>query len=622
MVRGEGEPAAYFRELLRFLIHTARADEAAVWLRTGDDAWTRIGQALTHQDGTPTSESIATPPGWIVEVLQSHGMTVSRYTTETQSGQRIVGPIQQAGAVTGVLAVQFHGDVLPLPASTFLPFCEALSELTGDLLVQHELRRLRREQQERLPWERWETALSTATRLPQLAGVLAHDGRALCQVDRITVLQATGSRWRAMVVSGVDVLDPRSSTLQALEKLAGQALSHHEPRGFSIHETAGSADTAWQDLVTAAGTQEAFLVPLHHPRSGRLGAIIAERFSTSASPADTWKLKVLRLATTVTPWWAALAEAERSLWNRWFVRQRTDGTTGSRTRLWWVAAGLAVVLALVLIPAPLIVPAEGELLPVERRDVFATANGIVESVTVRHGDLVTREQPLLVLRDPAIELEAARVTGELATVRTRLSTVRAARITLTSSGIEAAQRTQQLAAEEEDLQQQSESLTRQKLLLDKEQASWELTSPIAGQVLTWDVETLLAGRPVERGQVLLSVGNTAGDWEIAAQVRERDVGHLFADAADPQGRSVEFAFSTAAGQTLTGRVTGVSQVAEINERGESTVRVSISFDREQATQLRPGVSVWTRIRCGNHALGYVWFHDAIDALRRQFWLWR
>ncbi len=504
MVRNDGEPTTFFRALLQLLIHTVRADEAAVWLRTGEETWTRLGLSLSQRDGTPTTETLSTLPEWIAAAFSGTEMRVTRFTGETQTGQRVAGPIRQAGTVTGVLAAQFDGSALPLPEGSLIPFCGALSELTGDLLVQHELRRLRRDQQERQQGERWEKSLASVGRISQLAGVIAHDGRALCQADRLTVLQAVGGHLRVIAVSGVDVLDPRSSTLQALEALARQACDGDEPSVFPVTETPSEPGSAWQNLVSVAQTQAAVVVPVRHPRSGWLGAIIAERFTDRPSSNEEWKQKTVRLARVVTPWWATLAEAERTTWNRWFVRPQTNLTSRTISRgVWWGAVVMGVIAALVLIPAPLTIPAEGELVPAERRDVFATASGIVESVAVRHGDEVALHQPLVVLRDPALELEAARVTGELATVLSRLSTVRAARITQTSTTTDSSQRPQQLAGEEEDLQQQADSLAKQKKLLDSELASWQLNSPIAGQVLTWDVETLLSGRPVERGQVLL-----------------------------------------------------------------------------------------------------------------------
>lgn len=624
LVRGDVEPPAFFRELLRLLVHSARADDAELWLRTSEVAWTRIALSVTQRDGATTSERLASPPAWIAETLTSGGMAVTRFSTEAQTGQRIAGPIRQAGQPTGVLAARFDGAATSTPTATLVPFCAALAELTGDFLVQHELRHLRRERHERRQWDQWEASLLSASKLMQLAGMIAHDGRALCQADRITVLQGRAQGPRVLAVSGVETLNPRSASLQALESLANATIGSDSPIQFPSTEFTGDRSTAWEHLTATAGTQHAIVAPIRHPRDGTLGLLIAEQFTPTALDPETWQQKVALLASTVTPWWVALVESERSPWSRWF----SGSSTGNqKPRLigrgvLWSGITVAAAMALALIPAPLVIPAEGEMVPVQRRDIFATANGIVEAVQVRHGDQVTVQQPLITLRDPTLELEAARVTGELGTVRARLSAVQAARITPVSNAAETTLRMQQLAGEEEDLKQQWDSLTKQKTLLEAERASWTLTSPIAGQVLTWDVETLLAGRPVERGQVLLTVGDTAGEWAIEARLRERHVGHLFSAATDPRGLPVEFVSTTEPGRALTGRVEKVSRVAEIDDRGESTVRVTIAFDRRQLSQLRPGATVWPKITCGRRSLGYVWFHDLIDAVRRQLWLWR
>jgi multidrug efflux pump subunit AcrA (membrane-fusion protein) len=287
-------------------------------------------------------------------------------------------------------------------------------------------------------------------------------------------------------------------------------------------------------------------------------------------------------------------------------------------------AGLIAALALTLawIPAPLKITAEGELTPIERRDLFATAHGLVEQVFVKHADRLTIGQPLVQLRDPALEMEVTRVTGELATARARLEVIEAARIASTINAGETPARRQQLAGEAADLRQQCHALEAQQALLETEQKSWTLQSPIVGQVLTWDVESLLSGRPIERGQVLLTVGNTAGDWEITARIRERDLRHLLSRENEAVGRRVDFLSALDSGTLHTGRVTKVSRVIDLNERGESTVRVTIALDQPRLPELQTGTTVWPRIDCGHRSLGYVWFHDLIDAVRSGIWLRR
>jgi multidrug efflux pump subunit AcrA (membrane-fusion protein) len=279
------------------------------------------------------------------------------------------------------------------------------------------------------------------------------------------------------------------------------------------------------------------------------------------------------------------------------------------------------VAALTMIPAELVITGEGKLQPAVRRDIFATATGIVDEVRVQHGATVHKGDVLLVLRDPALELEAARIAGELATARARMNVVQAARISGSGTG-DPTLRAQQLAGEEEELRQRIESYMRQEALLAAERKSWTLTSPIDGQVLTWDVEPLLTGRPVQRGHVLLEVGATAGQWIVEVRLRERDSGAVMSAWNEGQGAApVLFVPITGQRWRAGGQIEDIARVTDVNERGDSSVRVTVAFDRAQVPELRSGKTVLPKISCGQRPLGYVWFRDLIDAARRTWWNW-
>jgi hypothetical protein len=105
-----------------------------------------------------------------------------------------------------------------------------------------------------------------------------------------------------------------------------------------------------------------------------------------------------------------------------------------------------------------------------------------------------------------------------------------------------------------------------------------------------------------------------------ARVRERDVGALFTTGNNSPSQPVQFLSTTEPGKTLAGRVTRIARVTDINDHGDSTIRVTITFDRNQLTQLRSGAAVWPKIDCGRRSIGYVWGHDILNAIRRQIWL--
>jgi biotin carboxyl carrier protein len=604
LVRTDVEPPQFFAAVLKLAVHTARADEAALWLRTGQSAWTVVSLSVTNPEGLPTQSTTTELPAFVSEALAGHEPQLQRATVEGSPLQRLTTPVRQAGQATGALVLLFDGSALPSAPTTLVPFAAAVSEIAGDYLVQHELRGLRRERNERAQRDQWLESIARAPRIAAAADLVVHDGRTLCRVDRLTLIDLRHGRARALAVSGVDQLDPRSSTVQALERLATVVTT--SGLVWPNADLEAVVQRAWQELQTTAGTKAAAAYPLSSPTGVLQAVLIGERFETDQTDFTTLQQVTVSLA----PLWRAVIAQTHTGWPRRF--------TQVASRAVWVTVALGLIAAaLILIPVEQTVTVEGQLVPRDRRDIFATANGRVEAVHVTHGDRVSAEKLLVELRDPALELETTRVSGELATIRARLGSIKATRLSLPAGAAETAVRSQQLAAEEEDLRQQQTAAERQLTLLTEEQASWKLTSPLDGQVLTWDVEGLLEGRPVERGQILLTVADPRGPWVIEARLRERDLQHLGATG----GEAVTCPAPGTTRSLLQGRVERVADVVDVNDRGESTLRVTITIDAGTTITARPGATVWPKIRCGRRALGAVWLGDLIDAVRRQVWRW-
>uniref|UniRef100_A0A7C2P1E6 Efflux RND transporter periplasmic adaptor subunit n=1 Tax=Schlesneria paludicola TaxID=360056 RepID=A0A7C2P1E6_9PLAN len=616
-VRGDVEPCQFFSDLLRLIVQTARADHAAVWMRNSDQTWTRLWLTVQSSNGAVQSDSTAAGPDWLAAAWPQAGPEVTRFAQDGRPCTRLAGPVRQGGQPTGVLEGVWDGAA---PQTTLLPFLGAACELAGDFLVQHELRMLRRERLEWRQWEQFQAALQQANGLVRLATLISHDGRALTGSDRLTVVRMHGRRAHGVSVSGVDVLDPRSTTLQALERIAEILGNSQQPMWDRADAPAvGLAREvcdSWRQITSGVAVGA---LPLAGADGWVSGVLVCERLSPTPD-VSAWQKRCESLVRFAAPAWSAAVERSLGILGRLARRRQRLAT---RSVKWGIAAALVagIAVALAVIPAEQVVTGEGELLPDRRRDVFASTSGLVREVCVQHGEEVAQGQTLVLLRDPQAELELTRVVGELATIRTRLGVIQAARIAALTSGGDAGLRAQQLTAEEEELKQRLQSLTRQQSLLEEQRASWNLQSPIAGQVLTWDLESRLVGRPVERGQVLLTVGDVAGDWIVEARIREGDIGPVWqavqaADAPVP----VDFVTTMDARTVRRGVIREVARTAEIDDRGDSTLRVTIAFDRSQPGPLRPGATVLPRIHCGRASLGYVWFHRLFDAVSRQWWL--
>jgi len=186
---------------------------------------------------------------------------------------------------------------------------------------------------------------------------------------------------------------------------------------------------------------------------------------------------------------------------------------------------------------------------------------------------------------------------------------------LTGQGSPDAARVRQLASDEEELKEQIKALERQRSLIEDRKQSLTIRSPITGQVLTWDVDQHLSARPVERGQVLLTIGDTAGDWVLEIQVVDKDVGHLLrARSSIASDLEVEFQLPSDPGRVHHGKIREVALASESDDRASGHVRVVVAFDRRKMEQVRPGATAIPRIRCGKKSLGYVWLHDLIDTI--------
>jgi multidrug efflux pump subunit AcrA (membrane-fusion protein) len=285
-----------------------------------------------------------------------------------------------------------------------------------------------------------------------------------------------------------------------------------------------------------------------------------------------------------------------------------------------VAAGIA---ALLFVPADFTVETSGTLQPVERRDVFVPRSGLVDEVLVAHGEMVNKGQELVRLRDPSLDLEIKRVDGELETAQKQLDAVRATR---TNRAIRDENPTDayRLSAEERELQQHLTNLRRELELLRHEQEQLAVTAPIAGQVLTWELSHRLAARPVERGEVLVTVADLKGQWRLELEVPDDRIGYVLSaqQALQPE-LPVRFKLTSDDREQHEGHIAEVCQIADVQSHAGTPalpmVLVNVEIDKMELSdaaraELRPGVSARAQIACGRRPVGYVWLHDVWEKL--------
>jgi multidrug efflux pump subunit AcrA (membrane-fusion protein) len=292
-----------------------------------------------------------------------------------------------------------------------------------------------------------------------------------------------------------------------------------------------------------------------------------------------------------------------------------------RTILALAAIGGAIA-ALVFVQADFNIEAPGTLQPVVRRDVFAPRSGLVDEVLAAHGAEVAAGAPLVRMSDASLDLELKRVDGELQTAQRQLDAVRATRTTpaVRDANLTEASR---LSAEERELQQRLTNLRRELDMLNREREKLVVISPIAGRVLTWDVGHRLGARPVERGEVLVSVADLSATWQLELDVPDDRIGYILAAQQELRpDLQVRFRLSSDDREKHTGHIDEICQTAGVTSDEATspspTVLVKVALDQLELSEagrreLRPGVSARAQIACGRRPIGYVWLHDIWDA---------
>jgi multidrug efflux pump subunit AcrA (membrane-fusion protein) len=257
-------------------------------------------------------------------------------------------------------------------------------------------------------------------------------------------------------------------------------------------------------------------------------------------------------------------------------------------------------------------------LPQRRQHAFAPSDGIVIELPHGDGDAVKAGQSLANLHSPTLDIEESELVGKMRTVQEDLVAAETAslRNELDQSS---SQPRGQLTARVLQLKEELRGLEEQLRIVRQQQAALAVKSPLDGIVVTWDPQRQLAGRPVKRGDTLLTVADVGGPWELSLEVSDRRAGHVLAARNGGQQIPVSFQLGTEPGKVGRGIVASIAPATELSAESEPVMRVTVELSQTPAS-LRPGATVVARIHCGRRSLGYVWLHEIWEAIRLRLFL--
>lgn len=638
--RQDTSPAEFYRTLIARVAPLLAAEHAAVWLRESTGAlrviastagWSEaIEDRVAHQRLVATMLDVQqvadVPPG------QSLGPA-----SNDSPRHYLLAPIElshwnrDGSPAAAVIELALPAGRAPSSYAGAAELLEAVREVAAEYHVRRELSRLTGDRSARDSLLHFAEQVGGTPALQPTALAIANEGARTLGCDRLSVLSATRRGARLLAASGTDRVERRGRAARALERLATLAVKLDEPIYYSDAD-GGTSDTLPQvedvlsRYVDEFHARSLAVVPIADPphtqrKSGRRGVLVAEQFGGEHTALDRTYLAELARA-------AAPAMSTAMAWDELPLggALRTLGWLRMPRTLFRLAVAACLVAALaaalLLVPADLQVDVRGQLVPSERQAVFAPRSAIVDELRVAHGDEVKAGDTLLTLRDPDLALEIERLRGEQTKVNRQLEAVRATRTTAATTTRDPVER-YRLSAEEEELRTQLANLDAELALLNDETTRLVVTAPIAGMVTTWQVDERLApGRPVERGQVLVSVANTDGEWLLELEVPDERLDQL--READAEPLRVEYRLGSDASEMHTATVTEMARRVDVVETAaggeERQLIAKATLDGTldetlRAAALRPGGSVRARILVGERPLGYVLTDDLWRAIR-------
>lgn len=652
LAQSDVSPREFWSRLLDRTICALAAVGGAIWLRRADGAYDlecqqRLDAATWLEPGAQRRRH-----GQLIAHVANSGLAISVPPRGVAGGSEfdnasefllLLAPARAEQETLAVIEVVQRPTELPTAPEAYLRLISAVAELGADFYQRRQLRELRDRAQSWRQYETFTQAAHADLDLKRTAYTVANDGRSLIGADRVSVAWKRGRAARLIATSGVDAVDRRAASVKLLERLTQAVLAVDEPlshpdasgllppqleqaldayldeshaRGVVILPLKQPRTTAESHALTAAGADTAAPPDVGQPS---IGALIIEDYTPAAADARRETViaavaahAAIALANSAAFQSVPLARMWRTLG---LARGLTRGRQLFRTLL---VAGLvaAAIATLVWLPMDFTVEGRGELLPEVRRNIFAPAEGVIDKILVQHGDEVTAGQPLLVLRRPQLDYEMTRVTGEMLTARKRLDGLTATRLGGTAAATENREQFHQRTAEEEEVKELLKSLDKQLVLLKQQAEELTIRSPIAGQVLTWDVSQLLESRPVERGQLLLRVDDLNGPWELELRVPDQKIGHVLQQRqAGDDALAISFLLATDPDQTHNAVVREVAMNTDTVDETGPQVLLTATLERAEIPRLRPGADVIAKVHCGRRSLGFVLLHDIWNAIQ-------
>ena len=549
----------------------------------------------------------------------------------------VIAPLVNDGQVEGLLEIFQRPDGQPNTQRGYLRFLVQMCELAGDWLKTQKLRKFSDRHSLWAEADHFARLVHDSLDLRDVAYTVTNEGRRLIGCDRVSLAVLKGGKCVVESISGQDTIENRANVVQSLAKLGNRVTATGEALWYDgvADDLPPQVEEALEEYIDQSYGKSVVVMPLRRPsqssatdepttnqarqevarRREIIGALIIEQIESNLPRevieprADLVYEHAARAVANalehknifLMPLWKTIGKAPL------LVRAKTLPKTVTV-----LAVLLILVLAMALIPFDFNMHADGTLQPVERFHQYVAIEGTVIDIPdyVRDGQLVKKGDVLAVLENRDLDIKITDMAGTV----TRLATeLKAVEYNLYDKKLPKGDH-HQLHSRRAQLIAQIQNVKTQLKLLKAKQSQLVIKSTSDGQVLmSWDVEKSLMYRPVQPGQILMTVARLAGPWELELNMPEKRMGHLNgARARLSEDLKVRYHLATNPHATLHGKIESVHGATQVTDDTGSGVRIRVKIDQADIVDPRPGATCSAQVYCGRRAMGYCWFHEMFE----------
>ncbi len=664
-------PAQYYGEFLQRVLSAVAAPAGAVWLRTPQGNLQLQYQINMRHVGLDKDESCRETHNKLLEeafkkaqpclippqciagpAADGAGGGADATAGNPTDFVILLAPIMVDKQIEGIVEIWQDPHRGPDAQRGFLQFLIRMSGLASGYTRNYQLRQMVGQQQVWTQLEAFARQVHNSLNPTEVAYLVANEGRRLVECDRVSVGIRHGRRVFIEAISGADVVEKRSNLVQLLRTLMDAVLAWDEKlvyTGTRDDSLPPAVIKALDGYLAESNSKLLVCLPLRDEREQEnkkpaRSAILMEAFEPQTAPEQlVARLEVVGRHSTAALYNAA--EHKRiPMRFLWVPLARVQEGLGGKARAIMSIVGVlvvALVLAMIFVPYPLRMEANGKLLPRFRGGVFTPADAVVREFPqgLMPGSYVRQGQEVATMFSPDLAKDMTELLGSINGAENKRVPLKR-ELQTTRDPSQKINLEIQLAEADAAYRKEAQLLRDKRELFNADLQNlgvFRLRSPLDGIILTPNFREELVGANIKPAQPILTVGKVspgvrrAEEWEIELKIPQKNIGQVLkAFNAVGQGDEldVDLLLATEPTSTYRGKLkrNRVSPQAapDRNENNEQEpvvlawVRISgedIPRESRLPTNLLiTGTDVHTRIRCGKRAMGYALFHGVWEFL--------